>query len=125
MNIQAKSPPIFNPIQGLADALLARGVDVAPVRHTDGVGVRVASMMQLHCNSQEDFPALADQIAKLGKAVRFATPHIPRMGVIAVQTYQYGHISARYVAAYSINTRDPVGHTDKVIGRWDVLVEAV
>lgn len=113
--------PLFNPIQGLADALKERRISIVPVLVTQEIWSHTGRT-QLHCYSPAAFPALAERIAIIGSAVRFVTLALPTRNILAVQTYLYLDIWVRYIAAY-----DTAHHarfdSDRVVGRWDVLVE--
>lgn len=119
MQVPENAEPIFNPIKGLHDSLSVRKVSIAPILHIE-TGARLGhpGAHQFACTVQEDFPDLADKIAELGKVVRFITLFVPKKGVICAQTYQYGDVWARYVAAYDCPT-------DQMYGRWDVVVEPI
>ncbi|MDB5584886.1 MAG: hypothetical protein JWR80_10062 [Bradyrhizobium sp.] len=114
-----ESIPLFNPIKPLADALTARGVSVAPLLRVEGGSkFGMPGVRQFVCTSPDDFPALADKIAEVGKVVRFMEMVVPRRGVIGVSTFQFADLWVRQINDYQVQT-------DQIISRWDVLVEAV
>lgn len=120
IQVPEKADPIFNPIEGLADALASLGVIVAPTLHVEG-GVAFGyspGLRQIAWTSEDDVQEVATKIAELGKSVRFAALVIPKAGRVSVQTYQFWGIWVRYIAAYDCPS-------DQAYGRWDVLVESV
>lgn len=108
--------PIFNPINGLAEALCRRQVSIAPLLFVEG-GARIGGHnKQFSCTSQGDFAEIADRIAATGKVVRFVEMMIPKSGIVAASFYRQGNIWVRYIADYHCPS-------DQMFGRWDMIVE--
>lgn len=111
--------PESEPLALLLKALQDRGVNIHKrmERRESGPLNDGITRHQFVCSSIRDFPELADKILTIGKSIRFQGLPIPNR-CISAQAHQHHEILARYVVDYYIQT-------DGLIGRWDVLVEAI
>lgn len=114
----------YSGIQPLVDRLAALGVEVmpspddAPGRHgnTYRMGARAVTAEQMWIHHPDNFPEMAEEIAKIGNRVSFIPLPMPHgRSVDRATKYVQDGVIVRYVRAYVLAT-------DEMCSRWDVLV---